>query len=41
MKKENWNPSGSKCGLGTLVTGKNAMLFSVKGSHLMQVPCER
>ena len=37
MKKENWNPSGSKCGLGTLVIGKNAMLFSVKGSHLMQV----
>ena len=28
---------GASVTLGTLVIGKNAMLFSVKGSHLMQV----
>lgn len=32
---------GASVALGTLVIGKNAMLFSIKGSHLMQVPCER
>jgi hypothetical protein len=32
---------GASVALGTLVIGKNAMLFSVNGSHLSQVPCLR
>ncbi len=32
---------GASVTLGTLVIGKNAMLFSVKDSHLMQVSCNR
>jgi hypothetical protein len=40
MNKVNRNPSRVSVASGTLVIGKNAMLFSVEDKHLVQEPCE-